>query len=155
MTNDFKRLGRDLRLLENLEEQNSRTRGNDLFTRIRLETQQRDLSTLENLDNLQQALLLRFLTPVGELAPLGHPQYGCRLYELVGEPNTEANRNRAKLYVLLALQAEPRIKEILSLAVTTRRNDPSRIDIVAQMKVLDSDTVLNLVFPFFFEGATP
>lgn len=154
MANDFTRFGSDLRLLGNLEEQNSRARGSDLFTRIRPETGQTDLATLEQVENLQQALLLRFLTQPGELAQLGHPDYGCRLYELIGEPNTETNRNRAKLYTLLALQAEPRVKEVLSVTVTTRRSEPSRVDISVKVKAIDSDTVLNLVFPFFFEGAS-
>jgi phage baseplate assembly protein W len=154
MANDFTRFGSDLRLLGNLEEQNSRSGGSDLFTRTRPETGGVDLATLKEVENLQQALLLRFLTPVGDLARLGHPEYGCRLYELIGEPNTETNRNRAKLYTLLALQAEPRVGETLSATVTTRRSEPNRIDIAVTVRVIDSDTVLNLVFPFFFEGAS-
>ncbi|MDO3379161.1 GPW/gp25 family protein [Geoalkalibacter halelectricus] len=155
MANNFERFGTDLRLLGDLERQNSRSQGSDLFTRTRPETGQVDLATLAQVENLQQALLLRFLTPVGELAQLGHPDYGCRLYELIGEPNTETNRNRAKLYTLLALQAEPRVKEVLTVSVTTRRQRPTEVDIRAKVKVIDSDTVLNLVFPFFFEGAAP
>lgn len=155
MSDDFTRLGTDLRLLGDLEQQNSRMRGSDLFIRTRTETGQVDLATLTQVENLQQALLLRFLTPVGELAQLGHPDYGCRLYELIGEPNTETNRNRAKLYTLLALQAEPRVREVLAVSVTTRRSQPTQVDIRARVKVIDSDTELNLVFPFFFEGATP
>jgi phage baseplate assembly protein W len=53
------------------------------------------LETLQRVDNLKQALLLRFLTPTGELALLGHPDYGSRLSELIGELNNETNRNRA------------------------------------------------------------
>ncbi|KIH77074.1 Gene 25-like lysozyme [Geoalkalibacter ferrihydriticus] len=155
MSDDFTRLGTDLRLLGDLEQQNSRMRGSDLFIRTRTETGKVDLATLTQVENLQQALLLRFLTPVGELAQLGHPDYGCRLYELIGEPNTETNRNRAKLYTLLALQAEPRVREVLAVSVTTRRSQPTQVDIRARVKVIDSDTELNLVFPFFFEGATP
>jgi phage baseplate assembly protein W len=154
MANDHTRFGSDLRLLGNLEEQNSRARGSDLFTRTRPETGRTDLATLEKVENLQQALMLRFLTQPGEMAQLGHPDYGCRLHELIGEPNTETNRNRAKLYTLLALQAEPRVAEVLSVAVTTRRSEPTRVDIDVKVKAIDSDTVLNLVFPFFFEGAT-
>ncbi len=154
MANDHTRFGSDLRLLGNLEEQNSRARGSDLFTRIRPQTGQTDLATLEQVENLQQALRLRFFTQHGELAHLGHPDYGCRLYELIGELNTESNRNRAKLYTLLALQAEPRVKEVLSVTVTTRRRKRWQVDIDVQIKTIDGDTVLNLVFPFFFEGAS-
>jgi phage baseplate assembly protein W len=155
MANDLTRLGSDLRLLGDLEEQNSRSPGNDLVTSIRPETGRTDLALLSEAENLQQALLLRFLTPVGALAHLGHPDYGSRLHELIGEPNTETNRNRAKLFTLLALKAEPRIGEVVSVVVTTRRSRPTRVDIRAALRVIDTDTTLNLVFPFFFEGASP
>lgn len=154
MAIDHERFGSDLRLLDNLEEQNSRDHGRDLVTRVRPETGGVDLNRTEGVDNLQQALLLRFLTPVGDLAILGHPDYGSRLHELIGEPNTETNRNRAKLYTLTALQAEPRVKEIKSVTVTTRRSEPSRIDIDISLLAIDDDSILNLVFPFFFEGAS-
>ena len=147
------RFGDDLRLLGDLLKQNDRDRGSDLALRRRPQTGQNDLQTLSGADNLKQALLLRFLTPAGELEQLGHPAYGSRLYELMGEPNNQTNRDRAKLFTLIALQAEPRVEEILSVEVTTnRRLDPTRIDIDVKLKVLDSDTPLNLVFPFFLQG---
>lgn len=152
MATDPKRFGTDLRLLGSLTAQNSRAQGSDLITLQRPETGQTDLARLSEVENLQQALLLRFLTPVGELAELGHPDYGCRLQELIGEPNTESNRNRAKLYTLLALQAEPRVKKVLAVDLTTRRQNPSQVDIAVSLLAIDSDTPLNLVFPFFFEG---
>lgn len=154
MATDPKRFGTDIRLLGNLTAQNSRARGSDLFTTLRPETGQVDLARLSEVENLQQALLLRFLTPVGELTHLGHPDYGCRLQELIGEPNTETNRNRAKLFTLLALQAEPRVKKVLDVTVSTRRQAPSQVDIACSLQAIDGDTVLNLVFPFFFEGAS-
>jgi phage baseplate assembly protein W len=61
-------------------------------------------------DNLAQAVMLRLLTPRGELAALGHPQYGSRLHELIGMPNTETKRNLIKLHILDALGQEPRIE---------------------------------------------
>ncbi len=152
MATNLKRFGTDLRLLGSLTAQNSRAQGSDLITTVRPETGQTDLARLTEVENLQQALLLRFLTPVGELAELGHPDYGCRLHELIGEPNTESNRNRAKLYTLLALQAEPRVKKVLAVDLTTRRQNPSQVDIAVSLLAIDSDTPLNLVFPFFFEG---
>lgn len=145
------RWGSDLRLLTNLEQQNERDRGRDLSIIERQTTGQVDLETLTELDNLRQALLLRFLTPVGELEALGHPDYGSRLFDLIGEPNTPTNRNRAKMYVLQALAQEPRVAEIVSVDVTTRATDRSRIDIYVRLKPITVDTVLNLVFPFFLE----
>lgn len=148
------RWGTDLRLLGDLEHQNDRDRGSDLSTVERPETGQVDLETLVGADNLKQALLLRFLTPAGELAALGHPDYGSRLYELIGEHNVETNRNRAKLFVLQALAAEPRVKEVRSVRVTQNRADRTRVDIDVSLVPIDSDTPLNLVFPFFLEGGT-
>lgn len=150
MAIDPKRFGTDLKLLNNLDlTKSSRDPPNDLFTRIRVETNQADLDINSEVDNLVQALLLRFLTPVGEMELLGHPDYGSRLFELIGELNSETNRNRAKLFTLQALQAEPRVKEIRSVDVTQNRADPTRMDIKISLLPVDSDTLLNLVFPFF------
>ena len=159
MTQAEERWGIDLHLLGNLERQNDRARANDLFTantnspsnRNPSETPPVDLALLSGADNLKQALLLRFLTPVGELAALGHPDYGSRLFELIGELNNETNRNRAKLFVLQALAAEPRVKEVRSVQVTPNRIERTQIDIRVSLIPIDSDTVLDLVFPFFLE----
>jgi phage baseplate assembly protein W len=146
------RWGTDLRLLRNLEHQNDRHRGHDLAVTVRAATGQNDLESLSRADNLIQALLLRLLTPVGELAPLGHPNYGSRLYQLVGEHNNETTRNRAKMFVLQALSAEPRVKEVLRVNVKQNRADRTRLDIDISLKAIDADTPLNLVFPFFLDG---
>ncbi len=148
--------GVDLRLLRDLIRQNSRDSGSDLSTRPRPGMGGMDLEACSGRDNLQQALLLRFLTPVGELASLGHPAYGSRLFDLLGLPNNQANRNRAKMYVLQALSAEPRVSRTLSVTVTQNRTDRTRMDIQVKLVPIDSDTPLNFVFPFFLEGgATP
>ena len=152
------RFGADLHLLPNLERiKSNRDPGNDLGTRKRPETQRPgpplvDLDTLSDADNLVQALLLRFLTPQGDLAVLGHPNYGSRLHELIGELNTETTRNRAKLFTLQALADEPRVAKVLSLRATTTRKNPTQIDIDVRLLAIDSDTPLNLVFPFFLEA---
>ncbi len=145
------RFGADLHLLRDLEQQNDRDRGADLLTTRRPETGQVDLQTLSGVENLQQALLLRFLTMQGELAVLGHSDYGSRLHELIGERNTETNRNRAKLFVLQALAAEPRVKQVRSVTAKQNRADRARIDIDVSLISIDGDTPLNLVFPFFLE----
>ncbi|HOU40211.1 MAG TPA: GPW/gp25 family protein [Promineifilum sp.] len=148
---DNTRWGADLRLLDNLLQQNDLDVGKDLFVTERLETGQSDLETVVADDNLKQALLLRFLTRRGELEPLGHPTYGSRLFDLLGERNTLANRNRAKLYVLEALAMEPRVAEVLSVQVETNHAEPTQIDISVRLRPIYADTVLNLVFPFFLE----
>ena len=86
-----------------------------------------DLALLSGRENLGQAVLARLLTPRGELASLGHPDYGSRLHELVGQPNTATTRNLVKLYVLETLEREPRIEKVLRVAVEP---SPVRRDLV-------------------------
>ena len=150
------RLGTDLQLLRNLENQHDREIGRDLHTRTRQETGKIDLQTLTGVAAFQQALLLRFLTRAGEMSLLGHPNYGSRLHELIGELNTASNRNRAKLFILQSLADEPRIEKVVAISVTQNVSDPNRIDIDLTLKSLTFDTPFNLVFPFFLEpGVTP
>lgn len=154
------RFGNDIRLLGNLELQEHRERGGDLFIKPRFdataaEASRMDLERLTGVSNLQQALLLRFLTAVGDLSHLGHAHYGSRLHELIGEPNTETTRNRARLFALQALQAEPRVEEVRSLVVASDGRLRDRIEIRAAVVASDSDTPLNLVFPIDLDGGTP
>jgi len=146
------RWGTDLRLLGNLEHQNDRERGSDLYTRRTPGANVVDLETLTGLDNLRQALLLRFLTPRGEMEILGHATYGSRLHELIGELNIRRTHNRAKMYVLQALAMEPRVGKVLSVTVTPNSKERGRMDIDIWLTPIDSDTPVNLVFPFFLEG---
>lgn len=148
----FQGFGSDLRLLKDLMHEDDRHRGSDLSTSRRAETGMVDLETITGTENLQQALFLRFITHVGELAILGHPDYGSNLYTLIGELNNDSNRNLAKLYTLEALAAEPRVKEVVSVDVIQDPNNPDTVDITASLNPIDSDTPLNLVFSFSFQG---
>ena len=154
--------GTDLRLLGNLLTAEQRERGADLLTgpRPQLLTPGapdpgHDLATVTGNENLQQALLVRMLTEVGELAHLGHPEYGSRLHELIGEPNTPATRDRAKLYALQALTAEPRVATVRSVTVTTHPSDRTRIEVRAAVVAIDQVTELNLVVPVPLAGGQP
>ncbi len=147
--------GSDLRLLDDLERQTSRARGTDLSVRTRTRSGRIDLDVVADVDNIRQALLLRLLTPVGELAPLGHPTYGCRLGELLGQLNNERTQNLAKLFVLQALGDEPRIERVLSVRVTPARGERTRLDITVDALTVASPTPINLVFPFFLDRSAP
>jgi phage baseplate assembly protein W len=93
-----------------------------------------DFATVGGRDDLGQAVVLRLLTPLGELAPLGHPDYGSRLGDLVGRENTAATRNLAKLFILEALARERRIAKVLSVDVTPAvgRRDVVDVEIAVQ-----------------------
>jgi phage baseplate assembly protein W len=94
-----------------------------------LQVEEGDLKLAHEEENLAQAIVHRLMTDLGELEELGHPNYGSRLYDLLGQPNTEETRNIARTYVLDALSREPRIKEIVSVNVKPNPLDLNRIDI--------------------------
>ena len=70
-----------------------------------------DLQPVTGRENLAQALVLRLLTPRGALTALGHPDYGSRLGELIGERKTEALRGRCRAFVLECVAQEPRVQD--------------------------------------------
>lgn len=71
-----------------------------------------DLDTTTGRANLAQAIINRLLTRRGELAQLGHPEYGSRLHELVGELNNLRLRALAELYIRDCLAQESRIEKV-------------------------------------------
>jgi phage baseplate assembly protein W len=107
-----------------------------------------DYATLDGRDNLAQAIVMRLLTPRGELAELGHPEYGSRLNDLLGTPNTETRRGLAKLFVLEALAQEPRIAKVLDVTViphADRTNELRHlVDIVIRAQPVGSADVVTI-----------
>jgi phage gp46-like protein len=148
----------DIRLLADLTLAAQRDRGEDLRTAVRPASGRVDLVPAVDDDGLHQALLLRFLTQRGELANLGHPDYGSRLHELVGEPIVQATLNLAKLYALQALQDEPRVTAVTALVVRSRRtdptriSDPTRIEIDAALQVAGRADPVRLTIPIDLAG---
>src|SRR5262249_50548707 len=77
----------------------------------------RDLATVSGIAAAQQMLVNRLMTRRGELAPLGHPEYGSRHHEYVGQPNVDRVRHLVRLAVLEALTDEPRVEKVVALRV--------------------------------------
>jgi phage baseplate assembly protein W len=114
----------------------------------------RDLRVADSIDNVTQAIVNRLKTRRGELAPLGHPDYGSRHHELIGEPNVARTRNLIKLYILQALRNEPRIEKVLRATVSAE-HDPPRDIVRLELSValIGVATPLDLVIPFSLEDA--
>lgn len=107
----------------------------------------KDIRTISGRNNLGQAILMRLLTPMGELAGLGHGDYGSRLTNLVGEVNTDTTRNLARLYILESLKKEPRVEKVTQLDVSAVPKQRSLIAITIEVKPVDS-TELVVIGPF-------
>jgi phage baseplate assembly protein W len=113
----------------------------------------RDVQVAAGLDNFTQAVANRLKTRKGELAALGHSDYGSRHHELIGEPNVDRTRNLIKLYVLQALRQEARIAKVLNVTVRAEHEPPRetvRIEISALP--IDSPTPVNMAVPFDLGG---
>lgn len=142
-------LGRDLRLeyalrmgfFEDADLAPARVRGGE-----------RDLTLHDGVDNLTQSLANRLKTRQGELAALGHPDYGSRHHELLGEPNVERTRNLIKIHVLRALRDEARIERVLAVNVRAEHEPPREtVRIELSLRIKGEPDPLNLVVPFSLE----
>ena len=83
----------------------------------------------------------------GSLAALGHPDYGSRLHELVGNEFTDAARLRARAFVLQAVAQERRVERVLALTVEKQepsRPDSLRLGLVVKASGLDDPVALGL-----------
>ena len=113
-----------------------------------------DLGLLNGRATLVQALILRLLTERGELAALGHPDYGSRHHQLIGEPNVEGNRNLVKLYILECLRQEPRLEQIVSIDALPGqgRENRDKVDVHVTVRMKNVPDALSFVVPFSFGG---
>lgn len=85
--------------------------------------------------NLAQSILHRLRTAKGELADIGHPNYGSTIFNFVGQPNNEIVRARLKMTIRETLAQEPRIKEIKSIAVKSRLPSKEKAKEIERPKV--------------------
>lgn len=111
-----------------------------------------DLRTIQGRQNLAQAVVMRLLTPRGELAELAHPEYGSRFTELIGRRNTETTRNLARLFILESLQLEPRIEEVVEVTVEPDRFVRELVRITLRVRPIGETDVLT-IGPFSLELA--
>lgn len=93
-----------------------------------------DMGLVSSEGNLGQAVVLRLLTPRGELAELAHPDYGSRLHELIGRPNTPTTHNLLKLFILESLKQEPRIEAVEKIRVEPHKVNKALVIVSLKIK---------------------
>lgn len=134
MEDRAKLFGNDLRLV-------TRAGGEDLFPTLR-----RDLDLARGNDNIVQALRLRLRVRRGELAPLGWPDYGSRLHELIGEPDVPRTHVLAMAHARRALERDPRVAEVTDVHTRTLPGDRDVLRLQIEVLLIEQDHPLNLVF---------
>lgn len=95
-----------------------------------------DLETVSGVENLVQALTLRLLVDRGELDGLGHPRYGSRIRDLIGEPLDRANLELLRRYVRQELLRDPRVEEVLQVRVTPHEPTRNGVDVEARVRAV-------------------
>lgn len=105
--------------------------------------------------NLAQAITNRLLTRQGELAGLGHPTYGSRLYQLIGEPNTRRTQTLADLYIRESLAAEKGVKEIAAITFappSLRADKRNVLEVAIVVRPVDEGELLTLTIAVTLGG---
>jgi phage baseplate assembly protein W len=112
-----------------------------------------DIALAVGNDNIEQALTMRLRIRQGELAPLGWPEYGSRLHEVIGEPDLPRTRLKAQVFARDAVVADPRVQKVVSVDVVRIPGERQvlRLDIVVQ--VISEPRPLNLVFDLALDGS--
>lgn len=97
------------------------------------------MQTVSGKKNLVQALTLRLMVDTGESACLGHPSYGTRIRDLIGEPLDRANLELIRRYVRRALLEDPRVAEVDPLVVRPRDSEPGAVEVVAVVTAINGE----------------
>jgi phage baseplate assembly protein W len=113
-----------------------------------------DFETISEEDNLAQAIINRLATSKGELHDIGHPDYGSRLFEVIGEINNKTTRQRIKAIVQECLDQESRIEKITRINVIANPNpyNPNQVNIELTILPVKRDVFLTVTYPFRLEG---
>lgn len=110
----------------------------------------KDFDLISGGQNLQQAIVMRLLTPRGDLSHLGHPDYGARVHELIGSGNTETSRNLLRLFILEAVKREPRVEKVMQLTIKTSPGTRGTVDISLSVLPVEFSSVVE-IGPFRIE----
>jgi len=104
-----------------------------------------DLTLVRGNDCLLQDVCDRLETAPGDL--YSHPDWGCRIKELLGAPDSPLNRALAVRYLKLAILADNRIKtESLQISVLNFGNEYKEFEI--RFTARNSSTPDSLVWGF-------
>lgn len=99
---------------------------------------------------IQESALIILGTAQGERVM--RPDFGSRLHELVFAPMNAATKALVSHYATDALvQWEPRI-DVLSVTVVEDTSDIGKLLIDIEYRIRSTNSVFNLVYPFYLKG---
>jgi phage baseplate assembly protein W len=104
-----------------------------------------DLDLATGAENISQALTLRLLVRRGELTPLGWPDYGSRLHELIGEPNVVRTRALLMAFAQAAIEQDPRVERVRGIRAGVPGEERNVVRLEAEILLISQPQPLNLV----------
>lgn len=110
-----------------------------------------DLALAEGNENIVQALQMRLRVRLGELAPLGWPDYGSRLHELIGELNIARTHVKGMAFARQAIEADPRVKEVTEVRAAVLPGERDTVRLFLEVLLITQPTPLNLVHDLSLE----
>lgn len=103
-------------------------------------------------EQVRQSILLILRTARGERVMRN--DFGAGLHRLVFSPSNYATFAMVEHEVKDALiRFEPRI-DVMNVKVTPYPDEPEKLDIYLEYRVRKTDTMFNLVYPFYLERGT-
>jgi len=103
-----------------------------------------DVKLTTHSELISQSIANRLLTRKEELTGLGHPDYGSRLYKLVGEPNNLRTASLADLYIRETLKDDQTIEEVVDISVFAKRKNEMTIKLVILIKNEEKPITLSM-----------
>src|SRR3954451_5396024 len=104
-----------------------------------------DLDLATGAENISQALTLRLLVRRGELTPLGWPDYGSRLHELIGEPNVVRTRALLMTFAQAAIEQDPRVERVRDIRAGGPGEERNVGRVEVEILLISQPQPLNLV----------
>lgn len=111
-----------------------------------------DLDLAQGNENIIQALILRLRVRKGELAPLGWPNYGSRLHELIGKPNNNRTHVILMAHARNAIEQDPRVAEVKEIRTQVLPGERSVVRIMMEILLINEPNPLNLIFDMNLEA---
>jgi phage baseplate assembly protein W len=100
-------------------------------------------------ENVRQSIFIILGTAPGER--IYRPDFGCRIHDLMFEPNNAITAAAAEVYCEEALyKYEPRIESVTCRA-RPNADEPNRLDVRLEYIIAGKNEKRNLVYPFYLK----
>ena len=106
---------------------------------------------VQGADAVVQAIRHVLLTEPGER--VGRPTFGAGLRRFLFRPNTLATRAELQATVIAAIRRDEPRAVLQAVDVATAEGEPTRLDIRVRFTLIGSNVPMNLVFPYYLDGA--